>query len=166
MGKILRYYVAQITKFGIYEKERQAAKVAPESGVEPMSFEAELTQIINQYDLILLVSFGSYQTGRFTAKSDIDLAYQARVTLHSEQQLDLLSALVALFKRDRIDLVDLARANPLLLYEVACSGQVFYEEEDAYLRFQLKAWARYAETKFLRQKRRAYLDSLANELKG
>lgn len=131
-----------------------------------MSFENKLGQIIKDYDLTLLVSFGSYNTEQFTEKSDIDVGYLSRINLEVEQQSTLIGDLVKLFQRDKIDLVDLSRATPILLYEVARNSQILYEEEDSYLRFKLKASARYADTKFLRQQRREYLDSLVRGMKG
>ncbi|HBN96943.1 MAG TPA: nucleotidyltransferase domain-containing protein [Firmicutes bacterium] len=128
-----------------------------------MSFEQSVRQIVQDYDLVLLVTFGSYKTERFTDRSDIDVGYVSRSPLDVREQLGLLGDLVVLFKRDGIDLVDLSRANPLLLYEVASNSRVLYEEEDSYLKFKLKASARYADTKFLRQLRKEYLNSLIRE---
>lgn len=129
-----------------------------------MSFEQSVRKIITNYDLVLLVTFGSYKTERFTDRSDIDIGYVPRTPLNARKKLGLLGDLVLLFKRDRIDLVDLSRANPLLLYEVACNSHVLYEEDDSYLKFKLKASARYADTKFLRQQRKEYLNSLIREI--
>ena len=129
-----------------------------------MSFEQSVRKIITNYDLVLLVTFGSYKTERFTDRSDIDIGYVPRAPLDARKKLGLMGDLVLLFKRDRIDLVDLSRANPLLLYEVACNSHVLYEEDDSYLKFKLKASARYADTKFLRQQRKEYLNSLIREI--
>ena len=129
-----------------------------------MSFEPSVRQIVQDYDLVLLVTFGSYKTERFTDRSDIDIGYVPRTPLDARKQLGLMGDLVLLFKRDRIDLVDLSRTNPLLLYEVACNSHVLYEEDDSYLKFKLKASARYADTKFLRQQRKEYLNSLIREI--
>jgi predicted nucleotidyltransferase len=118
----------------------------------------DFSALIVKYKLVLLVGFGSWGTERFTTQSDIDLAYQSREPLSDEEQLALLNELMFLFKRDGIDLVDLNRAVPLLLYEVACRGRVLYEEPEGFLRFKLRAGARYAETKFLRDMRAKYLN--------
>lgn len=117
----------------------------------------ELKHIVDKYRLRLLIVFGSYGTKRYTRDSDIDVGYISKNSLQSEEEINLLRDLIFYFKRDRIDLVNLNKANPLLLYEAACQGRVLYESEESFLRFKIKAFARYTETKFLRDKRRDYL---------
>ncbi len=118
----------------------------------------DLTPLIEKYHLNLLLSFGSYGTERFTPESDIDLAYQAERSLSPDEELRLLKDLIFLYRRDRIDLVDLSKASPLLMFEVATNGKVLYEEKESFLRFKLKASARYADTRRLRRMRREYLN--------
>jgi hypothetical protein len=72
--------------------------------------------------------------------------------------LQLLKDLVLLYRRDRIDLVNVGKASPLLMYELAIHGRILYEENDSFLRFKLKASARYADTGHLRRLRQSYLD--------
>lgn len=116
-----------------------------------------IESIIGRYDLRLLVIFGSYGTQRYTLESDLDLGYLADKPLQIEDEKRLLTDLVFHFKKDRIDLINLHKANSLLLYEVASKGRVLYDAGDSFLRFKIKAFARYTETKFLRDKRRDYL---------
>lgn len=97
-------------------------------------------------------------TARFTPESDIDLAYQAKLALSPDEELQLLWDFIFLYHRDRIDLVDLNKASPLLMFEVASNGKVLYEENDSFLRFKLKASARYADTQHLRRMRQEYLN--------
>jgi predicted nucleotidyltransferase len=118
----------------------------------------ELMPLIKKYDINLLLTFGSYQTERFTKDSDIDLAYLAKRNFGPEEELQLLNDFILLYRRDRIDLVNLEKASPLLMYETATHGRVLYEENDSFLRFKLKASARYADTEHLRRMRRSYLN--------
>jgi predicted nucleotidyltransferase len=120
----------------------------------------EILDIVEKYNISLLVTFGSFNTERFTEESDIDVAYISKTSLDSEQEMQLLCDLILYFQRDKIDLVNLSKAVPLLMYEIACNSQVLYEEDDSYLRFKMKASARYADTKFLRDMRREYLNSI------
>lgn len=122
----------------------------------------DFTPLIQKYRINLLLSFGSYGTERFTPESDIDLAYQAASALTPKEELQLLQDLILLFRRDRIDLVNLSKASPLLMFEIATKGRVLYEENDAFLRFKLKASARYADTRHLRRMRREYLERELN----
>jgi predicted nucleotidyltransferase len=119
----------------------------------------EILPLIKKYDINLLLSFGSYQTERFTKDSDIDLAYLANRIFGPEEELQLLKDFILLYRRDRIDLVNLGKASPLLMFETATHGKVLYEENDSFLRFKLKASARYADTKHLRQMRQDYLNN-------
>ena len=114
--------------------------------------------LIKKYDINLLLAFGSYQTERFTKDSDIDLGYLAKRDFSPEEELQLLKDLIMLYRRDRIDLVNVGKTSPLLMYEIATHGRVLYEENDSFLRFKLKASARYADTGHLRRLRQSYLD--------
>jgi predicted nucleotidyltransferase len=118
----------------------------------------DFSPLIKKYDIRLLLAFGSYQTERFTKDSDIDLGYLAKRDFGPEEELQLLKDLVLLYRRDRIDLVNLKKASPLLMYETATHGKVLYEENASFLRFKLKASARYADTEHLRRMRRNYLN--------
>lgn len=118
----------------------------------------EIMPLIKKYDINLLLTFGSYQTERFTKDSDIDLAYLAKRNFSSEEELQLLKDFILLYRRDRIDLVNLGKASPLLMFETATHGNVLYEENDSFLRFKLKASARYADTQHLRRMRQDYLN--------
>jgi predicted nucleotidyltransferase len=120
----------------------------------------EIKDIASNYNLRLLIVFGSYGTKRYTKDSDIDLGYLSEAPLQPEEEINLLRDLIFCFKKDRIDLVNLDKANPLLLYEAASQGRVLYGSEEDFLRFKIKAFARYTETKFLREKRREYLLNL------
>lgn len=120
----------------------------------------EIKDIADKYRLRLLIVFGSYGTKRHTKESDIDLGYLSEAPLQPEEEINLLRDLIFCFKKDRIDLVNLDKANPLLLYEAASQGRILYGSEESFLRFKIRAFARYAETKFLRDKRRDYLLNL------
>lgn len=103
-------------------------------------------------ELELLVLFGSHAKGRARAASDVDLAVRCT------QPADLDALHVALAPRlatDRIDLVDLRRAGPLLAFEVARSGHVLYEQRaGAFREFQSLASRRYCDTAKLRRAQR------------
>jgi predicted nucleotidyltransferase len=118
----------------------------------------DFSPLIKKYDIHLLLAFGSYQTERFTKDSDIDLGYLAKRDFSPEEELQLLKDLIMLYRRDRIDLVNVGKTSPLLMYEIATHGRVLYEENDSFLRFKLKASARYADTGHLRRLRQSYLD--------
>ena len=103
-------------------------------------------------DLELIVLFGSAASGRARSRSDVDVAVLNR----GGADLDaLFLALAPRLKTDRLDLVDLRRAGPLLAFEVARSGVVLFERSPGVFRqFQSLASRRYADTKKLRDAQR------------
>lgn len=127
-----------------------------------MSEYIALKDIIDKYNLVLLVTFGSYNTVKFHKESDIDVGYFSKEALSLQQEDKLLQDMVLYFKRDKIDLVNLSRAVPLLMYEIACNSKVLYEENNSYIKFKMKASARYSDTKFLRDLRKDYLNDVVS----
>ena len=100
----------------------------------------------------LLVVFGSVAAGRARAHSDIDVA----VLCDGSADLDaIFVALAPRFETSRLDLVDLKRAGPLLVFQVARAGMLLFEREPGEFRqFQSLASRRYADTKKLRDAQR------------
>jgi predicted nucleotidyltransferase len=103
-------------------------------------------------DLQLVVLFGSEARGRARKDSDIDVA----VLTESPAELDsLYLALAPVFKTDRLDLVDLRRAGPVLAFSVARSGLLLFERSPGTFRqFQSLAYRRFGDTKKLRDAQR------------
>jgi predicted nucleotidyltransferase len=103
-------------------------------------------------DLELVVLFGSTATGRARPSSDLDLA----VLCEGPADLDALyMALAGRFRTDRLDLVDLRRAGPILAFQVARAGLVLFERSAGVFRqFQSLASRRYADTRWLREAQR------------
>lgn len=97
--------------------------------------------------LRLPVLFGSVALGRATAASDVDLG----VLCEGECDLDALYMAVApRLRTDRLDLIDLRRAPPILASEVARKGRLLYEREPGTFRsFQSLAQRRYCDTEKL-----------------
>lgn len=103
-------------------------------------------------DLELLVLFGSTATGRATQRSDVDLA----VRCGGLADLDAIYlALAPRLRTDRLDLVDLRRAGPLLAFQVARTGTLLHERRPgAFREFQSLASRRYCDTAKLRRAQR------------
>jgi predicted nucleotidyltransferase len=118
----------------------------------PAGAEETLRSALAAADLDLLVLFGSRATGRVTTRSDVDLAIQCREPADLEQWHVILAPLVG---SDRLDLVDLRRAGPLLAFEVARTGRPLFERQPGTFRaFQALAARRYADTRKLRDAQR------------
>lgn len=87
--------------------------------------------------LSLLTLHGSRARGGAHARSDWDLAFQAEASVDPDA---LLAWLAERLKADRVDLVDLDRANALLRYRVARDGVVLFERQAGlFQRFWLDA---------------------------
>jgi len=76
--------------------------------------------------LRLLVLFGSRARGEAGPASDWDFGYLAGEEFDPDA---FLADLIARLNTERVDLVDLDRANGLLLYRAAAEGKPLYETE-------------------------------------
>jgi predicted nucleotidyltransferase len=99
--------------------------------------------------LQLLVLFGSAVTGRARSRSDVDLGVQC----DGPADLDALYLDIApRLRTDRLDLIDIRRAGPLLAFEIARTGRLLFERDPgAFRRFQSLASRRYCDTEKLRR---------------
>lgn len=105
----------------------------------------DIQEIAVTFGLRLLVLFGSHGTERERPSSDIDLAFLSKSPLDTDAICVLSAELIAHFRKSDVDLVDLRKAVPLLAYQIACNGRVLYELDQAFLRYQIHAAARYLE---------------------
>lgn len=103
-------------------------------------------------DLQLLVLFGSLVKGSRTIRSDVDLGAQC------DGPADLDALYLAIAPRlgtDRVDLIDLRRAGPLLAFELTRTGRLLFERRPGVFRaFQSLASRRYGDTAKLRRAQR------------
>jgi predicted nucleotidyltransferase len=90
---------------------------------------AQLQLIAKQYDLRLVVLFGSQATRRMHARSDVDVAIWTERALSVEERLELWGALTRLLEAE-VDLTELNRAEPLLLFQIASTGRLLYKARD------------------------------------
>lgn len=111
---------------------------------------ADLPRALPEFQLLAL--FGSVVKGRHGARSDVDLAVRC------DGPADLDAVYLAIAPRlgtDRLDLIDLRRAGPLLAFEVARTGRLLFEREPGTFRqFQALASRRYCDTEKLRRAQR------------
>jgi len=117
-------------------------------------------------EIILAYLFGSSLRGMIGGRHDIDvailLAPKAFEALESapdyKYEAELIAELVHLLKHNRVDLVILNRATPLLAYEVIHKGNVlFSRSEDQRIQFEVSSLKRHSDTKHLRTIKRIYI---------
>jgi predicted nucleotidyltransferase len=103
----------------------------------------------------LIIAFGSQVNGKATDKSDHDfgvlketpysLGDRADTSLHIAKKLNI--------NEDKIDLVDLRSASPLLKFQVARSGKLIDGEHFDFIRFKVRAMKEYVDTAKFRRLR-------------
>src|SRR3989344_2584760 len=87
----------------------------------------KIKEVAQKYNASLIVLFGSQATGHTHSKSDIDIAILSRSIL---DKFKIMSDLEDIFKRDDIEVVDLANASPTLMYCVVRDGVLLYEKDN------------------------------------
>lgn len=107
-----------------------------------------LAPIFDDEGLSLIILFGSMASGAVHARSDVDIAflYDRKVDI-----LELTNRASMLLGTDRVDVVDLRLAAPLLKFTAARTGKIFYERSPGvFSEFYSLAFRRYVDTKKLR----------------
>lgn len=110
----------------------------------------------------LIIAFGSQINGRATGRSDFDFAVLKENSLSLSERTDLAEYISEKLNinEDRIDLVDLASASPLLKFEVARAGKLIEGETFDFIRFKVRAMKEYQNTaKFRRIRERVMAQS-------
>jgi len=112
-----------------------------------------LQALARQYQLELVILFGSRAKGTPRPGSDTDIAVLRREGIvPPEEVLELTYRLGRTLGMPNPELVDLRRAPPLLKYEVARSGKVLYEAEPGlFQRFHILAWKLYQDDRIRRR---------------
>lgn len=126
--------------------------------------EQEVNSVCRKYRVEFLALFGSRAMGEIHKQSDIDLAAFFRHDVLAREELDFFYELVRLFETDRLDLVVLDKASPLLLKEVALYGVPLFEQhEAAFDNFVMQAVAKYQDTKENRRMEKELLEEFLAE---
>lgn len=127
----------------------------------------QLARVCEEFDLDLVVLFGSHAKGIASPKSDYDIGVLPRKgVIPSEKVLELSYRLSRAVGVSEVDLVDLRRASPLLKHEVAESGHALFERDPGtFTRFRVLAFKMFQDAKhdlyrFLPQSIRRGLEKL------
>ena len=107
-----------------------------------------LAPLFNEEGLRLVLLFGSVASGKDYKESDIDLGFLF------DRPIDILALtnqVIQLLRTDRVDVVDLSRASPLLKYSAIRQGKVLFEQTPGLFNiFQSLTTRIYVDTKKLR----------------
>ena len=118
---------------------------------------AKLAPLFKEEALQLVLLFGSQSSGQVHPESDIDLGflYDEAVDL-----LELTNKVIQLLRKDRVDVIDLRRANSLLCFSAARQGKLLYERcPGLFNSFYSLSFRRYIDTKKLRDARQRAIDT-------
>lgn len=123
-------------------------------GLSP-NINQKLTQLIPLFEkegVLLAYLFGSLSQGQ--AGHDVDLAILTR----SGPAFRLRAAIANCLETERVDLVDLQRASPVLRFEILRTGRLLYAADPACCEdFELATLRLYRDTAWLRRRQREYL---------
>lgn len=103
----------------------------------------------------LIIAFGSQVQGRATEKSDFDFAVLKEQPLTLAERTDLAGYIAEKLNinEDKIDLVDLVSASPLLKFQVAQNGNLIEGDYANFIRFKVRAFKEYVDTAKFRRLR-------------
>lgn len=109
-----------------------------------------IDKIAQKYNLELILLFGSRIGDKkyLHQESDFDVAYLSGRDLDLTDEAKLIVEIAPAFQSENIDLVNLKKAPPLLLYAITKNCRVIYEKKPLAFAF-LRAYAfkKYVETK-------------------
>ena len=123
--------------------------------MKPQDFE-QLRVIFQKHDIALAYLFGSVARGTEGPSSDVDIAvlFDERVSmeLQSEQEFSLASSISHVLKKERVDVLNLARIHsPVLKHRAVFFGRpIFVADEHLRVRFEKQVLEAYEDTKHLR----------------
>ena len=107
-----------------------------------------MDKVVHKYSLELVLFFGSRISGEIHKQSDFDIAYLSKKDLKLTEEAKLVCDLMPIFKSEKIDLVNLKKASPLLLFTITNDCQVLYQKNLLlFPSLRVYAFKRYIETK-------------------
>jgi predicted nucleotidyltransferase len=119
--------------------------------------EEQLARLCRKYDLSFVVLHGSYANGKALASSDIDVGFLGNNQIIKERFFDVLRDFTSLFG-EKLDVVVLNGAEPMISYRVALYGLPLYEKtKGIFSLFKTSAIARYMDSRKFRDMEKSYI---------
>lgn len=121
----------------------------------------KLAPIFNEEGLRLVLLFGSVASGKEYQGSDIDLGFLFDKPIDI---LGLTNRVIRLLRTDRVDVIDLSRASPLLKHSVIRTGKALFEKTPGLFNiFQSLTFRIYVDAKKLRDAREKAIHNFLEE---
>lgn len=136
---------------------------AMENEIRLKEIGATLNRVLQKRDEVRVVYlFGSRARGTVTKFSDIDIGVLLNEDFVKESvygyRADLTTELISFLRTDKIDLVVLNHAPPLLAHRVVRDGIVLHcKDESERIAFEVKMLNRFLDTAPLRERQNEYL---------
>ena len=107
----------------------------------------------------LIIAFGSQVKGRTREMSDFDFGILGEGPLSLSDRAEISGRISEKLgiNEDRIDLVDLSNASPILKFEVAKDGKLIDGDRSSFIRFKVRAFKEYVDTAKFRRLREAVM---------
>ncbi len=122
----------------------------------------KIEEIAQKYQLKLILLFGSRATGRVHKESDFDIAYLANMDFTEEDRF--ATELMEVFRSEKIDIVNLKRAQPVLMKQIFDSHIIlFCGDFKIYSLYQIYAIKKYIEAKPLFKLRDEFTNNFLKE---
>ncbi|MCL5291303.1 MAG: nucleotidyltransferase domain-containing protein [Actinobacteria bacterium] len=130
-----------------------------------MPSEQRIADIGRKHEVRFLALFGSRALGVEKAR-DTDIAVSFGRPISAREELSFFYEMVRLFATDKLDVVVLDKADPILLKEVAVYGKPLYEQHPGVFgEFIMSAIAKYQDTKENRRIANELVDEFLREHK-
>lgn len=122
----------------------------------------KITELAKEFDLKIVLLFGSLASQETHSESDVDLAVLTEKDLSFDKEIRLNTLLSGVFKDKKpIDLIVLNKAHPLLLKQILSNCQILYTKSPVdFFNFEAQALQKYKEAEPLFKIRREKLKTL------
>ncbi len=107
-----------------------------------LAMKKSIESLAMKYKLKLILLFGSRAGTDFDSESDYDIALYADDVLDEKTLLDITAILSEFLKSERVDVVDIKKAPPLLKKKIFENYRILYEI-DPTLKYQLELTGEY-----------------------
>jgi predicted nucleotidyltransferase len=112
----------------------------------------------SKQSILFAYLFGSQASGNVNPMSDLDVAVYTDSAATPNELWCLQSEIMEAACIKRVDLIDLRRAPPVLVYEIVSTGKLLFSgDAEAVNRFERKAYLHYFDTQHLRDVQNYYL---------
>ena len=126
----------------------------------------KISLLAAQYNLALVILFGSHSREESTPMSDTDIAVLIDTNARDisyKLELAMLLDFQKVVNNGEVDLVLLNKATPFLKYQVATEGKLLFEKQnDLYVEFMIKAMKEYEDVRHFEK----YYNEILDEFLG